>query len=219
MVSKYSALTLCLVLAFCAAGAGQDYTVHRSGKKITLEVRARIHAGLPGFVFRIDAVKPDDYSVSATRIAVYKSDGKDTPVQTLDFEGTETADEERLGFIVEDMNFDGYNDIRIQVNNPAAPNNSYYCWVYNPGKGVFVEDCALEALISPVFDQAGKLVHSYERVSAAGYLTWTYRYVKGVLTLLGESEITFEPATGERVETIKELVDGKWNTKTIKSRE
>ncbi len=216
---KYFTVSLAMALAFITAGAGQDYTVSRNGKTIRLEVRARVHAGLPGFIFMIDAVKPDDYSVSANRITVYKNDGKETRVQALEFEATETADEEKLGFIVEDMNFDGYNDIRIQVNNPAAPNNSYYCWVYDPAKGVFVEDCALGGLISPAFDQAAKLVHSYERVSAAEYLSWTYRYVNGVLTLILEKKATYDPGTGARVETVKELVNGKWITKTVKGGE
>jgi hypothetical protein len=35
-------------------------------------------------------------------------------------------------FIVEDINFDGYNDVRLLQFVPAGPNYPYYYWTFNP---------------------------------------------------------------------------------------
>src|ERR1700720_1454639 len=40
-------------------------------------------------------------------------------------------------FIIEDINFDGVNDIRLLQFLPAAPNLPYYYWIYDRKSGKF----------------------------------------------------------------------------------
>src|SRR5215211_5221367 len=62
-------------------------------------------------------------------------------------------------FIVEDVNFDGYNDIRLLQFLPAAPNLPYYYWLYNPAKQNFQPQKDLEEITSPTFDPIEKLIY------------------------------------------------------------
>ena len=46
--------------------------------------------------------------------------------------------QDNLGFVVEDINFDGYADIRIVEDLPAGPNISYTCWMWDKKVGQWV---------------------------------------------------------------------------------
>lgn len=110
-------------------------------------------------------------------------------------------------FIVEDMNFDGYNDIRLLQFLPAAPNLPYYYWIYNPKTQKFQPEKALEEISSPDFDPKKKLIYSFWRGSCCDHGLSTYKYVNGRPTLIEESEIKEE--NGKVITTTKKLVNGK----------
>jgi hypothetical protein len=110
-------------------------------------------------------------------------------------------------FIVEDINFDGYNDIRLLQFLPAAPNLPYYYWTYNPATQRFQRQKALEEITSPDFDPKKKLIYSFWRGSCCDHGLSTYRYINGKPTLIEESEVKEED--GRVISTIKKLVNGK----------
>jgi hypothetical protein len=110
-------------------------------------------------------------------------------------------------FIIEDINFDGYNDIRLLQFLPAAPNLPYYYWTYNPATQKFQRQKALEEITSPDFDSEKKLIYSFWRGSCCDHGSSTYKYIKGKPTLIEESEIKEED--GKVITTIKKLVNGK----------
>ena len=110
-------------------------------------------------------------------------------------------------FIVEDMNFDGYNDIRLLQFLPAAPNLPYYYWTYNPVTQKFQRQKALEEISSPDFDPKKKLIYSFWRGSCCDHGLSTYQYINGKPTLIEESEVKEED--GKVITTIKRLVNGK----------
>jgi len=106
-------------------------------------------------------------------------------------------------FIIQDMNFDGKNDIRL-LN--SADNFTYYCWVYQPATKQFVQDTVLNKLVNPQFDPNEQLVY----VNWQGYTnkgTETFKYIEGKLTLIEEEETRDD---GKKTTiTIKKLVNGK----------
>lgn len=110
-------------------------------------------------------------------------------------------------FIIEDINFDGYNDIRLLQFLPAAPNLPYYYWTYNATTQKFQRQKALEEISSPEFDPKKKLIYSFWRGSCCDHGLSTYRYINGKPTLIEESEVKEED--GKVITTLKKLVNGK----------
>jgi hypothetical protein len=110
-------------------------------------------------------------------------------------------------FIIEDINFDGYNDIRLIQFLPAAPNIPYYYWTYNPSTQKYQRQKALEDITSPDFDHKKKLIYSFWRGSCCDHGLSTYKYFNGKPTLIEESEIKEED--GKVITTLKKLVNGK----------
>lgn len=116
---------------------------------------------------------------------------------------TNTNKEER--FIMQDMNFDGYNDIRLLNNTDKF---TYYCWIYQPATGQFAEDTTLTKFVNPQFDQEQKLV--YRNIDLPGdKKTQLYQYINGKLTLIEEDEISSSDTAKTSAVTIRKLMDGK----------
>lgn len=110
-------------------------------------------------------------------------------------------------FIIEDVNFDGYNDIRLLQFLPAAPNLPFYYWTYNPRMQKFQRQKALEEITSPEFDAKNKLIYSFWRSSCCDHGHSTYKYINGKPKLIEEAEIKEED--GKVIATLKKLVNGK----------
>lgn len=118
-----------------------------------------------------------------------------------------TEDNKGEKFIIEDMNFDGNNDIRL-VN--SFDNFTYYCWIYHPATGQFVEDTVLDKFVNPQFDQNQKLVYqNWENVKDNEKGTQIYKYINGILTLMEEDDTSNNYFIKTTTITIKKLVDGK----------
>lgn len=117
-----------------------------------------------------------------------------------------TLPEEQI-FIVEDVNFDGNNDIRLLQFLPAASNLPYYYWIYNPKKQLFQRQSSLEDITSPEFDLKKKLIYSFWRDGCCDHGSSTYKYINDNPTLIGEEEVKEEE--GKIISTIKKRVNGK----------
>lgn len=95
-------------------------------------------------------------------------------------------------FFIEDINFDGYNDIRLLQFLPASPNLPYYFWTYNPKTLQFIQDTTLENITSPEFDQKTKTIFSAWRDGCCKYGSATYTYENGKITLIQQMEVPTE---------------------------
>lgn len=112
--------------------------------------------------------------------------------------------------VVEDMNFDGYNDLRIRQLMPAAPNIPYYVWLYDPQTNRFTRNTALEEITSPVVDRVNQRIRSAWRANCCDYGEDTYGFLDGQLTLLQQTETTVDPNKSSRtITTFKQRVNGK----------
>lgn len=110
-------------------------------------------------------------------------------------------------FIIEDINFDGYNDIRLLQFLPAAPNLPYYYWTFNSKTQKFQRQKALEEITSPDFDPKKKLIYSFWKGSCCDHGQSTYKYINGKPTLIEETEIKEEDS--KVITTVKRLVSGR----------
>jgi hypothetical protein len=111
-------------------------------------------------------------------------------------------------FFIEDMNFDGCNDIRLLQFLPAGPNLPYYYWMYNPKIGKFQSDTTLEDITSPDFDIKTKTIFSSWR---DGYYTRggnTYNYINGKITLVEQTIVEIDNETNKETVITKKFIDG-----------
>jgi len=118
-----------------------------------------------------------------------------------------------LGFFVEDMNFDSYADIRINLFLPASPNIPYVVWIWDTEIGQYVHDCALSSITTPMVDHENEIIWSPIRISGGWHATEYHRFINGVLTLIKRVEtrgIFNEDGELEAYMTIHELVEGEW---------
>lgn len=117
-----------------------------------------------------------------------------------------------LGFVVEDMNFDGYADIRIVKFIPAAPNIPYICWVWDKKIGQYVYDTQLSAITSLEVDYENKLIHNFGRASVSEHFEEYYSYINGTLLLVKEVRTGFldESDPNQGYSITYELIDGQW---------
>lgn len=117
---------------------------------------------------------------------------------------TDANKEER--FILEDINFDGHNDIRL-LN--SVEKFTYYCWIYQPATGQFVQDTVFNSFVNPQFDQNQKLI--YRNIDLPGdKKTQLYQYINGKLTLIEEDEIVDSNTAKTSTIIVKKLVNGKF---------
>ncbi|TWH48317.1 hypothetical protein [Sporomusa sp. KB1] len=77
----------------------------------------------------------------------------------------------------EDMNFDGYTDLKITAVQGNA-NVYYHCWLWDQKRQEFVFHKGLSNLASPVFDSSAKTVHSFTPVSATDSVEATYTFLR-----------------------------------------
>jgi hypothetical protein len=93
----------------------------------------------------------------------------------------------KYDFHIEDMNFDGYSDIRL-INEANGINMKYLCWLYNPSKEIFEENKILENIISPFFDFKRKRIISAWSNNTNQFGKSIYKYENGNLLLYESRE-------------------------------
>jgi hypothetical protein len=154
---------------------------------LVIRIKEAIHPSLPEFLFKVYGEEKGS-TYAANKIEIYQSEEEDGEVQEILLEETDTPDKESLGFIIEDMNFDGYRDIRIQQSLSASPNISYYYWLWDKTSSKYVSNASLEMIMSPEFDNKNKWIKSYVRDNAVTYYEDIYKYIDEVPTLVKETE-------------------------------
>lgn len=97
-----------------------------------------------------------------------------------------------LGFELEDVNFDGYLDIRLF----DAPNGTYVQeWIYlvwNPEKQQFERDGRLNEISLAAFDQEKKLIYGMVRGSASSHYYSTYEHIMEINEATGQLKTVSE---------------------------
>jgi len=179
---------------------------------------AKIHNDLPDTQFKLLGSQQDDrYSINTIDI---KQGNKTQTINTYGGQKleTETLDLQNTGFVIEDVNFDGYKDIRLMEFMPAGPDVPYIYWLYDTDKKSFAYSKAFSELTSPIFDAEKKQITMPWREGAMGMGENTYTVEQGQPVLIRQ-EIRHYLDDGGYKLTVKALKNGKMEIveeKTIK---
>ena len=169
-------------------------------------LKDKIHPSFPEYTFKVYGQKKDNL-YSANKIEVYNEVENKEKLQELVFSDTSTPDGNQLGIVIEDMNFDGYKDIRIQQFLPATGNVPYYYWLWDKETSKFIKNNDLEKITSPVFDSESKSIKSNVKENAGTYYDYEYKYVDSNPTLIKETERIADLEKNVWHVTIKELIE------------
>jgi hypothetical protein len=158
-----------------------------------IEAKLRKESPKADLIFELESFEQDDRCFTKTITA--KFDGN--LIATLH---TEAYNDDEYAWrpsrealvIVEDMNFDGFADIRIQAFLGAGPNIPYIVWLFNPRTNTYDHSPSLSDIPSFEVDSENQWIRSEARVSATVYTESFYRYVDGELTLFRESVTDYE---------------------------
>jgi hypothetical protein len=90
--------------------------------------------------------------------------------------------------IIEDVNFDGHNDVRLLNWTSINLQTSYWYWIYNASSGQFQSDTTLEEYTNPYFDSTSKTFHTWWRIGFENYGHARYAWNNGNLQLIASEE-------------------------------
>ena len=167
----------------------------------------RIHPQLPPFQFKL-IWRQDDQVVD--KIEVYKV-GNLLPIQVLQSRMDESPFQDSKYFQAEDINFDGYKDIKLLIMWGATGNLIHDYYIFDPNTGKFVFNKAISDLLDPVPNPDLKELEVYARGGMAGQVYSKRKYKLQWLqpVLIWEETQDWNNEKNTFIKTEKELKDGK----------
>lgn len=152
---------------------------------ITVTQAGKLREGMPDFVFELTAyydLQMEGYALQT--IDVYQDDTwmQTISIPELTIRGQTCIDvssQDTLGFELEDVNFDGYQDIRLFDTLNGNYRMEWIYLVWNVEEQKFEYDARLNQISLAVFDQEEQLIYGMERDGAACHYYSTYQYIDG----------------------------------------
>lgn len=133
------------------------------------------------------------WTIEAGNISIYTADSSRKLLRQIPYDAHYLPLHDRDRVIPEDMNFDGYADLKMMASRGLA--NVYYaCWLWDQAKQNFVLHEKLSQLASPRFDAGTKTIFSFNRSSATDSTEATYTFRNGKLRPLKIIEQAYDPA-------------------------
>lgn len=158
---------------------------------------AVVDPSLPELTLTITG-RPGDRStmVSVESLQVH-APNQAPPLQSIDHLHTQTpvaGESDYFGqdqpMVVEDMNFDGFLDVRIKEYASLMGNTMYLYWLYDPAAKRLVRNADMEQLSSPIFDPATRTILSVSR-DQGGVFTQTFAVEDNQLIFQGDAYESF----------------------------
>lgn len=114
-----------------------------------------------------------------------------------------------LDIVVDDFNFDGWQDFRL-IYDIGGKNYFYRYWLWNPDYYTFEYSTELEELYlsNPVFLGREKIIYSHFQDSASNFTDEVFCYINGVPTLIEQREVFYVRERDAMVDIIYKRVDG-----------
>lgn len=170
---------------------------------VLFEVHAAVQENTPLHHFKVIGDK-EEGSFTAYGVDIVSPDGQ---VQEIgDFESVLPDHSEVDALIIEDVNFDGYADLRLMEYLPGGANVPYYFWLYEPSSGQFRSAPAYQVVLSPEVDLVGRQLISRQRTSATEYVTEFYQ-PEGDIPVLKRQEIRVYEPDGSSKLSVYEVKD------------
>lgn len=121
-----------------------------------------------------------------------------------------------FGLFVEDVNFDGFKDMRLEADEGNSGVKAYYYWIWDNQAKQFKWNEAFCVIGSPVVDTVAQTITTPQyRDNASTYNAYTYRIENNVPVLIKTVQ-TFYPDNVHVKETTRELADGEMRTTGVK---
>jgi hypothetical protein len=172
-------------------------------QELFTEIQAKVTPDEPLYTFRILGDR-ENAAFAAYGIHVITPTGTEQMIDEFDSLLPEGSEADSL--YVEDVNFDGFADLRIMEYLPGGANVPYLFWLYNPETQNFEKAPAFQVVVSPQVDRAREELISRQRVSAAEYVTEYYKPVDDIPVLLRREERKYNP-DGSSVLKLYEVKD------------
>lgn len=166
----------------------------------------KINPNLPIYTFRLIG---NQYN-TIDRIEIIKG-SENTVNQTLEADIEEPPLSKSEFFSAEDINFDGYEDIRLMNWWGATGNTGYVYWLFDPQKSLFARNNDLSNLSNPMPHPETKTITTYGVGGMAGmiYGSRTYKFDdSGKLILIREEGQDWVENKKYFLKTISELKNG-----------
>jgi hypothetical protein len=174
-----------------------------SAQTLLFEVEAALVEDTQPYVFQVYGDK-EAGSFTAYGIQVIAPGGGTAMLD--EFESILPANSEVDALVVEDVNFDGYADLRIMEYLPGGSAVPFFYWLYKPATGTFARSDEFQAVKSPEVDQSNRQLISRQKVSSTEYVTEFYD-PQGDLPILVRKEVrNYAPDGSSKVHvfTVKE---------------
>jgi len=113
-------------------------------------------------------------------------------------------------FQIEDVNFDGYKDIKLLNWWGVTGNVNFSFWRFDNNNGKFIYDAELSDLTSPIFNPKTKLITTYETGGMAGMIHTgrKYKYQDNKLLLIEEENQIWIENEKQFLKTIRIMKNG-----------
>ena len=169
-----------------------------SAQTLFTEVQAQVAPDSPLTTFRVLGDK-ERKTFSAFGIHVIAPDGSEHMLDQFDATFPDNSEADVL--LIEDLNFDGYADLRMARYMFGGANVPYLVWLYNPATSQFESSEALQSLVSLEVDSQNKELVSRRKVSAKEFTVSFYRIESGKPVLTRVEESTRNPDGSRLVKT------------------
>lgn len=154
---------------------------------LLFEIEAAVVENTQPYVFQVFGDKDEDGTAyTAYGIQVVAPGGG---VSMLDeFESMLPANSEADALVVEDVNFDGYADLRIMQYLTGGSAVPYYYWLYQPSSGNFERAEFFESVKSPQVDADNRQLVSKQKLSSSETVTEFYE-PQGFIPVMVRKEV------------------------------
>ncbi len=115
-------------------------------------------------------------------------------------------------FFTEDLNFDGYNDLKLLTDAGATGNESYQIWFYHPASSRYGYNNEVSALSNIYADPTRHELHSSWDLGGGAETSQTYQWQNEKLVRIRYADIYFDDHN--QIQVQGELINGKMITTT-----
>ncbi|WP_277934334.1 leucine-rich repeat domain-containing protein [Parablautia intestinalis] len=157
----------------------------RQNDLITVMQTGKLREDMSELTFQLTAyydLRRESYAVQTIDVYQGETQLQTISIPELTMEGQTCIDvssQDTLGFELEDVNFDGYRDIRLFDTLNGNYRTEWIYLVWNAKEQKFENDTRLNQISLAVFDQEEQLIYGMERDGAAHHYYSTYRYIDG----------------------------------------
>ncbi len=213
-LTKYDSIALSVNQQIAALTGSQDSVIEKNKYPfITGDENhpTEIHDSIFSFEIAYDSTKSHigKWAIFIKSVSIFYVTGH-KKIQTVFPPEKYQFESYHIPLVVEDMNFDGYNDLRVLNFVPMYQCETYDYWLYVPSKKRFEKNKALEVTSNVKFDAVSKTITSHYRGGGPfDELNEIFTWDKNKLTLQYSEEVFMGIKDMEGFYTMKKRIDGK----------